>query len=374
MGSIDESYALLAAQYVRKQVTTLARHIQGAREAKDIECVHQARVATRRLRAALRMFEDCFSGKQLRTWRKGIRRLTKGLGPARDKDVQIEFVREFLDGLTDRAARPGVRRLLLRLRQQRAAIQPKVVRAADRLAASGLVKDMRGAAKARLADLKARDVQLQSPFVFLQAERRIVRRLEEVLAYQDCLSNAADIERHHEMRIVTKRLRYTLEICRPVYDGDLDDAIEAAKALQTLLGDIHDCDVWTDYLPQFEQEERARTVAYYGHAGPFKRLRVGIEHLRQDRGRHRDETFVEAGELWRRLAEKGTWDGIVSTVLSRVQQPPSPAGEPAPTQAAPEAPAAAEPSEPGDPAEPEAPARRAPVEPGRQAGPLNGPA
>jgi CHAD domain-containing protein len=360
MGSVDESYELLGARYVRGQVNALSRQVAGAKEAKDIECVHEARVASRRLRSALRMFRECFAPKRLKRWRKEVRRVTDGLGPARDKDVQIAFVREFLSHLEEATCRPGIRRLLLRLSQQRAALQPKVVKALDRLDASAVLKDMRAATKARLSDLKAREVKIQSPFVFLRAERLILRRLEKLLTYQDCLSNPADIERHHQMRIVTKRLRYTMEICRPVYEGDLDQAVLVAKEVQGLLGEIHDCDVWVEELQRFEQEERARTVAYYGHAGPFKRLKVGIDHLCQERRQRRVEAFDTLRDTWRRLTESGLWDGVVATVLSRVRQaaeaqqkeqaehvqPPDDGTAPAPGPAE-EAPEAAPPEGPG---------------------------
>ena len=57
---IDSGYRLLAARYIRRQVRQLAEQLDGVRAAEDIEFVHRARVATRRLRAALRLFGKCF--------------------------------------------------------------------------------------------------------------------------------------------------------------------------------------------------------------------------------------------------------------------------------------------------------------------------
>ena len=56
--------------------------------------------------------------------------------------------------------------------------------------------------------------------------------------------------------LAAKRLRYTLEICQPVYQGRLDPFVKAVKQLQSLLGDIHDCDVWVADLDTFLEEER----------------------------------------------------------------------------------------------------------------------
>ena len=62
---IDPGYQLLAAKYLRRQAKQLAEQFDGVRAAEDIEYVHRARVATRRLRAALRMFGDCFPRRRV---------------------------------------------------------------------------------------------------------------------------------------------------------------------------------------------------------------------------------------------------------------------------------------------------------------------
>ena len=68
---MDSGYRLLAAKYIRRQAKQLAEQFDGVRAAEDIEFVHRARVATRRLRAALRMFDDCFARKQRPAVAKG---------------------------------------------------------------------------------------------------------------------------------------------------------------------------------------------------------------------------------------------------------------------------------------------------------------
>ncbi len=163
---MDGSYRLLAAQYIRKQTRRLVGQLAGVRQSDDIEYVHQARVASRRLRAGLRIFSDCFGRKKLKRWRKQVRRLTEGLGPARDRDVQIEFVQGILSGLKEKACRPGIARLLLRLQQSRRAIQPQVVEAADRFEAGRTAEEMLASTEKMRSDLKKRHFSLQSPFVF----------------------------------------------------------------------------------------------------------------------------------------------------------------------------------------------------------------
>ena len=70
----DPSYRILAARSLRKQVKQLAEHLGDVRLGEDIESIHHARVASRRLRAALGMFCACWKRKQVKAWKKQIRR------------------------------------------------------------------------------------------------------------------------------------------------------------------------------------------------------------------------------------------------------------------------------------------------------------
>jgi len=319
--SVDESYRLLAAEYIGKQAQQLAEQLEGARRAEDIEFVHRARVASRRLRAAMRMFDGCFKAKRVKKWRKQIRRVTAGLGEARDKDVQIEFLCGVLDALEDKACYPGIARLLARWEQRRERLQANVVEAADGIESSGVLDQMRAVAKRASSKAKARELGVQSPVAFAQTERHVLYNLDQMLSFQDSLADPAAKQRHHAMRIAAKRLRYTLEISNPVYKGQLDAAITVAKRLQTILGDIHDCDVWAENLQAFAARQRRRIVKHFAHDGPFARLEVGIEHLRQDRRRHREEVFRELGQYWQDLGSQGFWDTLVGLVQSHAQQP-----------------------------------------------------
>ena len=319
--SVDQGYRLLAAKYLRKQAKQLAGQLDGVRKADDIECVHQARVASRRLRAAMRMFGDCFDARQLKRWRRQIRRLRTELGDARDRDVQIEFLCGILAGLDEKACYPGIARLLVKLEQQRERLQPKVIKAADRLEAKGVLDEMRAVAKQVLSEAKAGEVSVQSPLSFDQTEQHILDSLNRMLPYEDSLADPQEKQRHHAMRIAAKRLRYTVEISSPVYEGQLDGAIVAIKKLQSQLGEVHDCDVWLEHLQAFAKKERKRILKYFGHAEPFERLKAGIEYLQQERRTRRQQVFQELGDYWRELSQWGQWEELVRTVRSRTQQP-----------------------------------------------------
>jgi CHAD domain-containing protein len=327
--SPDRSYQFLAAHHVRRQAKQLAEQLEGVRRAEDIEFIHRARVASRRLRSALKMFPDCFSRKTMKRWRKQIRRVTEGLGAARDKDVQIDFLCGILSAVTDKSCFPGIVRLLAQLEHERDLLQPTVVKAVDGLVARKALDEMQTMTKAVLTGMKGSESKGLEPsdysdFTRAQTRRHILSRLEEMLCCQDSLENMDDRHRHHAMRIAAKRLRYTVEIAKPVYGPALDEIVAAIKRVQTLLGDIHDGDVWLEHLDAYAADQRRQTIASAGRAARFARLEAGINYLRQERRCHRQQVFQEMVDYWRQLRQQGFWDNLVRLVESGVPAAPAP--------------------------------------------------
>jgi len=314
---VDPGYQLLAAKYLRRQAKQLAEQFEGVRAAEDIEFVHRARVATRRLRAALRMFDDCFPARRVKQWRKAIRRITAELGDARDCDVQIDLLCGVLSSATSKACFPGIARLLVHLEHQRERLQRKVVKAIKRLEADNVLCEVQRMTKDILAAAESAQLGVQSPAAYAHAEQHILRRWDDLRQQEASLADADDQQGHHAMRIATKRLRYTVEIVRPVYAERLEEPLEAIKRVQTLLGEIHDCDVWLEHLDEFAARERKRIVSQFGHAGPFARLHAGIEYLRQDRRTRRRQVFDELAAYWAELGRQAFWEHLVATVRAR---------------------------------------------------------
>jgi CHAD domain-containing protein len=319
MAAVDPSYRFLAYQYLAEQLQVLMRELLGVRRNEETEPVHQARVASRRVRAALRMFADCFEPKKASGWQKRVRKLTRELGDARDKDVQIEFLEVSLGSLDerDRRLRPGVERLLLRWRQRRQVLQPEIMEMLNRLDEAGTLVEMYGEMEKGLFILRSREVQPGSPYVYQTAARHIRSGLDGLAACGHSLDDPKDIRGHHQMRIAAKKLRYTMEICRPAYDGALEAFTDAAKRVQSLLGDIHDCDVWMAEIDAFTEQERLATIQYFGHDRSFHRLKPGLVLLREDRKAHRKQTFGEMLKYWKGLEAKGLWESLDPVLQAR---------------------------------------------------------
>ncbi len=68
--NLNNSYCKFGAQTLLKLLDGTDKLIDGVIENVDIECVHKTRVASRRLRAALPLFDFCFSKKTYKAWKK----------------------------------------------------------------------------------------------------------------------------------------------------------------------------------------------------------------------------------------------------------------------------------------------------------------
>jgi len=115
--SAEDSYAEAAAKVVSVRSQELADHAAGVLDVGDIERVHEMRVATRRLRAALEVFEPCFPRKRLKVDLGEVKELADALGERRDRDVAIAS----LEALAAKMAAPdraGIESLIARLREE----------------------------------------------------------------------------------------------------------------------------------------------------------------------------------------------------------------------------------------------------------------
>lgn len=131
-------YGLAAARVVSARAQEVAEHADGVLDTSDIERLHDMRVATRRLRAALEVFEPCFSRRRSRAALEEVKAIADALGERRDRDVHIAAMERF--ALTVSAPdRPGIASLIERLRAEQdeanEALAPHV--SSERLAALG---------------------------------------------------------------------------------------------------------------------------------------------------------------------------------------------------------------------------------------------
>jgi CHAD domain-containing protein len=316
-----DSYYLFGLQVLLERLPALAKEFDGALAAEDIEYVHRMRVASRRMRNALALFGDDLPRKHYAVWRDEMRRITKALGAARDTDVQIALVQEFLRQDTDEAQRVGIERLVLRLHQQRSRAQARVVKALDRLANKHILDDMNGTLQELLVHARVYEVENLPADLYPRANEAIRLRLEEFLAFAPHVMHPERAAELHQMRIAAKHLRYTLEVFQSIYERGLRKPLKIVKEIQELLGEVHDCDVWLSFVPQFVEEERARTLAYFGEAVPAQAFLPGLHALEEDRRDQRLRSYYMFRRFWELTQEKGIWERLRDAVTPAQEMP-----------------------------------------------------
>jgi len=297
------------ARVILKHLKAFEKEWQGVHTgAEDIEHIHRMRVASRRLRATLPLFERCFPPKKLDGWMKAIRRVTRALGAARDADVQIARVQAFLDGVEDARLRPGLQRLLLRLRQARMSHQPAVTAALEKLAEQGTLDEIKTFLEERLNACEEGTPPDAELYALAHAE--ITRRLETFLSYDAIVPVPERVAELHEMRIATKWLRYTVETFAPLYPDELSHWLSLLRNIQERLGQIHDDDVWLTFLPAFLEEERQRVEAFYGYTRPFRRLVAGVQWFEQTCREERERLYHEFVSDWQLWKDRREWEAL----------------------------------------------------------------
>ena len=312
--NVDTSLQLAGCEFVSKQLAKLMKHLQGAKSAEDIEDVHQARVACRRLRSGLAAFSDCFDSAKTRDWNKQIKKLLQSFGAARDLDVQIEFLQEVLDGIDaeHKRNRPGIKRMMLRWQHHRDAVQPAVIKSINRLQKDHVLMNIHLEVERILFELRHLGAPPVTGVIAERAREQIQDRAAELSGRRSCLERPQDIPEHHAMRISAKKLRYTMEIFDAALDGKLRGAIKKVKKIQTILGDLHDCDVWEEDITAFIEQERQRTIDYYGHGRPFARILPGLEYLRQERRQRRGELLTAARVYFEKLEAESFFETFLN--------------------------------------------------------------
>ncbi len=213
----------------------------------DIEGVHDMRVASRRLRSALRDFRPFLKWRKLRRAGEELKEVADALGHVRDEDVAIaaleklaaEAPADISNGIEQFAAARGARR-----EKARAALLDVITE--ERLAAlnARFAESLEAALKPKRGKKDENDAIKQS---FRRAGCLIVEaRMQELRDLSASLYRPFESEPLHRMRIASKRLRYAIELFAQCWGEQITPFSKEVSELQTSLGELHDCDVWIE--------------------------------------------------------------------------------------------------------------------------------
>jgi CHAD domain-containing protein len=252
-----------------RRATALKRHIAGAMDGHH-RGVHQARVASRRLREAVPVLTTGVKGTKKNKALRKIRKLTQSLGLVRELDVTLQVLDEI-------AARDALPRLALE--EVRAhAVGERDVRRADmdkRLARVNLPKlEKRLAAVSDALD--ASDSELWRAAL----GSRMVRRSKALAAAISEAGHMYAAEPLHQVRIAAKKLRYAMELAADAGIKSAAAPLRVVERAQDTLGRLHDFQVLQTHVAAVQsQPATGRTLPEGGLEIVARALEDECRHL-----------------------------------------------------------------------------------------------
>lgn len=277
----------VAFAVLRRQFASFVGREPGVRLGEDPEEVHDMRVASRRLRAAIKLFSEALPGRS--GWLEGELRWIAGeLGGVRDLDVELAELRAWTEGeRSDSGDTDSLGALISAVEEQRKEARKKMLEALDS-GRYGRLKDSfsdmlrRGSAGSGEKGSKAGTPITRAAPALLSRRYKKFRRVADRVGSG---KEDAPVEAYHELRKKGKSLRYALEFHREIYGSAVKDVIRPLKSLQDSLGRHQDAVVASEQLRSLGTETESNlssgTVFAMGaYAERYRReaaeLRAGI--------------------------------------------------------------------------------------------------
>jgi CHAD domain-containing protein len=249
----DDSMAEAARKTLDLHLQRMLWLEEGVRAGQDREALHDMRVATRRMRASLQVFDGYIHRKTVKPFAQTLRRTGRILGAVRDMDVFVEKAEHYLESLP-MERRSELDPLLNVWKEEYARAREQMIAFLDGDAYKRLKGDFAellnrpGALERPMAEDKE-PVPTRVPHVLPII---LFQGLARVQAYEGELRRPdVPLVRYHQLRIASKSLRYTLEFFEEVLGPEAKAPIEQVKRLQDHLGNLQDAVVTGKILRDF---------------------------------------------------------------------------------------------------------------------------
>jgi len=249
---VTQSLGELALGVLRTQVDALRAHEPGTRAGVDPEELHDMRVATRRLRAALRVFVEVLP-PEAEALRQEAGWLGRSLATVRDLDVQLAQLQEWRVGLPE-PDRAGLDALSNLVSEHRVQARAELLAVLDSERYSQFVASAEHVLQIGSENPSPLLAEAEAPRLIGRPYRKL-RKSGDPL---DAHSPSAEL---HALRIRAKRLRYAVEFVTPVYGGPARRFVSRVVGLQDLLGDHQDAHVASDRLRTMVSEQPGQLPA-----------------------------------------------------------------------------------------------------------------
>ena len=248
-------------QVVHKRLGQLVETIDFVEKDDAVEALHDLRVASRRLRAFVKLFEPLLDPPIVAHVGKPLRRVTRAAGELRDIDVQLSLIEERVSAQTTDAARAALEHLLERVHGRRSGVEAHARRKLRKVRPV----DLSVGVAAALGEVVARLPPSPGDAARL-AWTLLDPIVDEMDVHDRAAGSGAPPEALHRLRISVKKLRYALELVAPLLGEDQRELIKRAETLQELLGSHHDLHVISGLMDdeRAKLEERGRKTLPFG--------------------------------------------------------------------------------------------------------------
>lgn len=261
----DNTLTEVGRRLLRSYFQKLLSWERDVRKDKDIEAVHDMRVATRRLRAILPVIEEVAPKKQTRSFRKSIQKVARSLGAVRDCDVFLVQIHRYTEGLPAEQ-HDALAPLTNAIQQDRAVARKRLLLS---LSSDQYLTFKRDFAMFLTDNAETWDMRMR---LCDMLGSRIWQRYESLRAYETLIDmdnlHGSDETILHEARIAGKRLRYLLELAAEVAPEERAGAVmKPLSKLQDCLGGLQDIAVEKSYIAELKtsREEKHALDTYLAH-------------------------------------------------------------------------------------------------------------
>jgi CHAD domain-containing protein len=292
LSKVKPTKPVLREERIREFASEMALYFTGAifdnlegAKSGEVEPLHDMRVASRRLRETLRLFQQYYAPARFRKLTRKARKTTRVLGLPREMDVNLELLRrcQFAGGLVVHAT---CEHLLALFEGEQARLKRRMLREFERLELKEFENDLRLLAdsavppRSKTHRLFAEHQSAEFELFMQQMPQLLLDKAKPIVEFETTPDSLQNDNRLHELRIRTKKLRYALEILKPLLPATSGEPpIELCRALQDVLGEFHDHTVLIERLQRHQQELLQKGLLLLSHG--CSRIAAELQEARQ---------------------------------------------------------------------------------------------